>query len=89
MIRAIEPIDRHTTNSNEALVVVVRFSLTSTRALPDIRAHRGQDQGPYPYGRFVEAVGSRLACEQQLSDDVVRAMALETAQRNSEHPFRL
>jgi hypothetical protein len=80
MIRAIEPIDRHTTNSNEALVVVGRLSLTSTLARPDTSADRGQDQGPYPYERFTEAVGGRLACEQQLSNEVVRAVALETAQ---------
>lgn len=72
MVRSMERIERHTTISNEAMAVFVRFWLSSTPPLPDSALDAAQTKGRERYEGFVEALGRRIARGRRLADEVVR-----------------
>jgi predicted transcriptional regulator len=75
LTRQVERLERHSTISNEALALFVRFWLTSTPPLPDAARPAAQAKGRERYEGFVEALGRRLAkgqtLAQEISQDVV------------------
>ena len=71
MVRSVERIERHTTISNEAMAVFVRFWLTSTPPLPETALAAAQTKGRERYEGFIEALGRRLARGRKLADEVV------------------
>ena len=75
MVRIMERIERHTTISNEAMAVFVRFWLTSTPPLPETALAAAQTKGRERYEGFIEALGRRLARGPKLADEVVGDVA--------------
>jgi predicted transcriptional regulator len=75
LTRQVERLERHSTISNEALALFVRFWLTATPPLPDTAQPAAQAKGRERYEGFVEALGRRLAkgqtLAQEISQDVV------------------
>ena len=75
LTRQVERLERHSTISNEALALFVRFWLTVTPPLPDTAQPAAQAKGRERYEGFVEALGRRLAkgqtLAQEISQDVV------------------
>jgi predicted transcriptional regulator len=75
LTRQVERLERHSTISNEALALFVRFWLTSTPPVPDAARPAAQAKGRERYEGFVEALGRRLAkgqtLAQEISQDVV------------------
>jgi predicted transcriptional regulator len=72
MSRAIERLERHSTITNEALALFIRFWLTHTPPLPDTAEPAAQSRGRERYAGFLEAVGRRLAHGETLVDDIAR-----------------
>jgi predicted transcriptional regulator len=72
MVRAIERLERHSTITNEALALFIRFWLTHTPPLPDTAETAAQSKGRERYADFIEAVGRRLANGNTLLDDITR-----------------
>jgi predicted transcriptional regulator len=74
LTRQDERLERHTTISNEALALFVRFWLTATPPLPDTAQPAAQAKGRERYENFVDALGRRIAggksLAQELSYDV-------------------
>ena len=70
LTRQVERLERHSTISNEALALFVRFWLTSTPPLPDTALSAAQTKGRERYEGFVEALGRRLARGRKLADEV-------------------
>jgi predicted transcriptional regulator len=70
LTRQVERLERHTTISNEALALFVRFWLTVTPPLPDTAQPAAQAKGRERYEGFVEALGRRLAKGQSLAQEI-------------------
>jgi len=70
MTRGIERLERHTTISNEAIALFVRFWLTAVPPLPDSAQAAAQAKGRERYEGFIEALGRRLARGKTLVDEV-------------------
>lgn len=70
LTRQVERLERHTTVSNEALALFVRFWLTATPPLPEAAQPAAQAKGRERYEGFVEALGRRLAKGQSLAHEV-------------------
>jgi predicted transcriptional regulator len=70
LTRQVERLERHSTISNEALALFVRFWLTVTPPLPDTAQPAAQAKGRERYEGFVEALGRRLAKGQTLAQEV-------------------
>jgi len=70
LTRQVERLERHTTISNEALALFVRFWLTVTPPLPDTAQAAAQAKGRERYEGYVEALGRRLAKGRTLSDEL-------------------
>jgi predicted transcriptional regulator len=70
LTRQVERLERHSTISNEALALFVRFWLTSTPPLPDTAQPAAQAKGRERYEGFLEALGRRLARGQTLAQEV-------------------
>ncbi len=77
MMRGIERLERHTTISNEAIALFVRFWLTAVPPLPDSAQAAAQAKGRERYEGFVEALGRRLAKGKTLADEVSKDIASE------------
>jgi predicted transcriptional regulator len=78
LTRQVERLERHTTISNEALALFVRFWLTATPPLPDTAQRAAQAKGRERYESFVEALGRRLARGQTLAKEI--SLDIEAAQ---------
>ena len=70
LTRQVERLERHSTISNEALALFVRFWLTVTPRLPDTAQPAAQAKGRERYEGFVEALGRRLAKGQTLAQEI-------------------
>jgi hypothetical protein len=70
LTRQVERLERHSTISNEALALFLRFWLTVTPPLPDTAQPAAQAKGRERYEGFVEALGRRLAKGQTLAQEV-------------------
>jgi len=70
LTRQVERLERHSTISNEALALFVRFWLTVTPPLPDTAQPAAQAKGRERYDGFVEALGRRLAKGQTLAQEI-------------------
>jgi hypothetical protein len=70
LTRQVEQLERHTTISNEALALFVRFWLTITPPLPDTAQPAAQAKGRERYQGFVEALGRRVAKGQTLAQEI-------------------
>jgi hypothetical protein len=82
MSRAIERLERHSTVTNEALALFIRFWLIHTPPLPDTAEVAAQSKGRERYAGFIEAVGRRLAHGETLLDDITREIdALNAASK--------
>jgi hypothetical protein len=57
LTRQVERLERHSTISNEALALFVRFWLAVTPPLPDTAQPAAQAKGRERYEGFVEALG--------------------------------
>lgn len=68
--RQVERLERHSTISNEALALFVRFWLTITPPLPDTAQPAAQIKGRERYEGFIEALGRRLAKGQTLAQEI-------------------
>jgi predicted transcriptional regulator len=75
LTRQVERLERHSTISNEALALFVRFWLTVTPPLPDTAQPAAQAKGRERYEGFVEALGRRLAKGQTLAQEVSQEVA--------------
>jgi len=75
LTRQVERLERHSTISNEALALFVRFWLTVTPPLPDTAQPAAQAKGRERYEGFVEALGRRLAKGQTLAQEVSQDVA--------------
>lgn len=71
LVRSMERIERHSTISNEAIAVFVRFWLSSTPPLPDTALEAAQTKGRERYEGFIEALGRRLSRGRKLADEVI------------------
>ena len=78
LTRQVERLERHTTISNEALALFVRFWLTATPPLPDTAQPTAKAKGRERYVGFVEALGRRLARGQTLAQEI--SLDIEPAQ---------
>jgi len=86
MTRQIERLERHAKISNEAIALLVRFSLTSMPPLPDSAQSAAQIKGRERYEGFVEALGRRLARGGSLADEVIADTNTGTNSNDSELP---
>jgi predicted transcriptional regulator len=84
LTRQLERLERHSTISNEALALFVRFWLTVTPPLPDTAQPAAQAKGRERYEGFVEALGRRLAKGQTLAQEVSQDVA--SKDRAPDHP---
>jgi predicted transcriptional regulator len=75
LTRQVERLERHSTISNEALALFVRFWLTVTPPLPDTAQPAAQAKGRERYEGFVEALGRRLAKGQTLAQEISQDVA--------------
>ena len=75
LTRQLERLERHSTISNEALALFVRFWLTVTPPLPDTAQPAAQTKGRERYEGFVEELGRRLAKGQTLAQEVSQDVA--------------
>jgi len=75
LTRQLERLERHSTISNEALALFVRFWLTVTPPLPDTAQPAAQAKGRERYEGFVEALGRRLAKGQTLAQEISQDVA--------------
>src|ERR1700676_267100 len=87
MTRQLERLERHGRISGEALVLVVRFWLTSTPPLPDAAQAAAQAKGKERYDGFVEALGRRVAKGRTLADEIAADIAPAESDGSSE-PLR-
>ena len=70
LTRQVERLERHSTITNEALALFVRFWLTATPPLPDTAQAAAQAKGRERYEGYVEALGRRLAKGRTLADEI-------------------
>jgi predicted transcriptional regulator len=70
MSRQMERLERDVTISNEAVALFVRTWLRNATSANSIEDQAAIDVGRERYGRFVDALGSRLASGRFLRDEV-------------------
>lgn len=61
IVRVLERLERNDGVTLEALAMFVRFWLTATPSLPEQTTPAARQKGGERYGRFMEALGRRLA----------------------------
>lgn len=79
MTRGIERLERHTTISNEAVALFVRFWLTAVPPLPDSAQAAAQAKGRERYEGFIDALGRRLAKGKTLADEISKDIAVDSS----------
>jgi hypothetical protein len=72
--RQMGRMERHITITNEALVLFVRFWLTTTLALPDTAQAAAQTTGKERYEGYIEALVRRLAKGHTLAKEISEDM---------------